>query len=38
MKSGSINFLEPSGPILVCNGAAFTTTTIIIIIIIIIIT
>ena len=29
MKSGSLNFLEPSGPIQACNGTAlpFTTTT-----------
>ena len=24
MKSGSLNFLEPSGPIQACNGTAFT--------------
>jgi hypothetical protein len=24
MKSGSLNFLEPSGPVQACNGTAFT--------------
>jgi len=24
-KSGSLNFLEPSGPVQACNGAAFVT-------------
>jgi hypothetical protein len=40
MKSGNLNFLEPSGPLQACTGTALpltTTTTIIIIIIIIII-
>ena len=25
MKSGNLKFLEPSGPLQACNGAAFTT-------------
>jgi len=24
MKSGNLNFLEPSGPVQACNGAALT--------------
>ena len=24
MKSGNLNFLEPSGPVQACNGTAFT--------------
>jgi len=24
MKSGNLNFLEPSGPLQACNGTAFT--------------
>ena len=24
MKSGNVNFLEPSGPLQACNGTAFT--------------
>ena len=26
MKSGNLNFLEPSGPLQACNGTAFTFT------------
>ena len=26
MKSGNLNFLEPSGPLQACNGAALTFT------------
>ena len=37
MKSGNLNFLEPSGPLQACNGAALPLSYIIIIIIIIII-
>ena len=34
MKSGNLNFLEPSGPLQGCNGTAFIIIIIIIIIII----
>ena len=37
MKSGNLNFLEPSGPLQACNGTALLYFIIIIIIIIIII-
>jgi len=28
MKSGKLNFLEPSGPLQVCNGTAYITNTV----------
>jgi hypothetical protein len=37
MKSGNLNFLEPSGPLQACNGTALPLPIIIIIIIVIII-